>query len=73
MADEFGFRVARRAGKSVNSIQDELRRQIGEFLRVGRRTPCRSAERDLATASRRYTEFTRPKPRGNSPVTLLQR
>jgi dTMP kinase len=31
MADEFGFRTLD-ARKSVNSIQDELRRQIGEFL-----------------------------------------
>lgn len=31
MADEFGFRVLD-GKKSVNSIQDELRRQIGEFL-----------------------------------------
>jgi dTMP kinase len=31
MADEFGFRVLE-GRKSVNSIQEELRRQIGEFL-----------------------------------------
>jgi dTMP kinase len=31
MADEFGFRVLD-GRKSVNSIQDELRRQVGEFL-----------------------------------------
>lgn len=31
MSDEFGFRVLD-AKKSVNAIQDELRRQIGEFL-----------------------------------------
>jgi dTMP kinase len=31
MSDEFGFRVIE-ARKSINAIQDELRRQIGEFL-----------------------------------------
>jgi len=31
MSDEFGFRTLE-ARKSVNAIQDELRRQIGEFL-----------------------------------------
>src|SRR5678815_2680735 len=31
MADEFGFRILD-GKKSVNSIQEELRRQIGEFL-----------------------------------------
>ena len=31
MADEFGFRVLD-GKKSVNWIQEELRRQIGEFL-----------------------------------------
>ena len=31
MADEFGFRVLE-GRKSINSIQEELRRQIGEFL-----------------------------------------
>jgi dTMP kinase len=31
MADEFGFRVLD-GRKSINAIQDELRRQIGEFL-----------------------------------------
>jgi thymidylate kinase len=31
MSDEFGFRVLD-GRKSVNWIQDELRRQIGEFL-----------------------------------------
>jgi dTMP kinase len=34
MADEFGFRVLD-GKKSVNWIQDELRRQIGEFLAEG--------------------------------------
>jgi thymidylate kinase len=33
MADEFGFRVLD-SKRSVNSIQKELRRQIGEFLGV---------------------------------------
>ena len=33
MADEFGFRVIE-ARKSVNAIQEELRRQIGEFLEL---------------------------------------
>jgi dTMP kinase len=31
MADEFGFRVLE-GRKSINSIQEELRRQVGEFL-----------------------------------------
>jgi len=31
MADEFDFRVLE-AKKSVNAIQEELRRQIGDFL-----------------------------------------
>jgi hypothetical protein len=31
MADEFGFRVIE-ARKSVTSIQEELRRQVGELL-----------------------------------------
>ena len=31
MSDEFGFRVLD-GRKSINAIQDELRRQIGEFL-----------------------------------------
>jgi thymidylate kinase len=31
MADEFAFRVLD-GRKSINAIQDELRRQIGEFL-----------------------------------------
>jgi dTMP kinase len=34
MAEEFGFRVID-SKRSVNTIQEELRRQIGEFLRVG--------------------------------------
>ena len=34
MGDEFGFRVID-GRKSVNTIQDELRRQIGEFLEAG--------------------------------------
>jgi dTMP kinase len=35
MAEEFGFRVID-GRKSVNAIQEELRRQIGEFLEEGR-------------------------------------
>jgi thymidylate kinase len=31
MSDEFGFRVLE-GRRSVNAIQEELRRQIGEFL-----------------------------------------
>jgi hypothetical protein len=31
MADEFGFRIIE-GRKSVSAIQQELRRQIGEFL-----------------------------------------
>lgn len=34
MSEEFGFRVID-SKRSVNTIQEELRRQIGEFLRVG--------------------------------------
>ncbi len=34
MGDEFGFRVID-SKRSVNTIQEELRRQIGEFLRTG--------------------------------------
>ena len=37
MAEEFGFRVID-SKRSVNTIQEELRRQIGEFLRVGAAT-----------------------------------
>ena len=37
MADEFGFRVVD-SKRSVNTIQEELRRQIGEFLRTGAET-----------------------------------
>jgi hypothetical protein len=35
MADEFGFRVLD-GRKSIRSIQEELRRQIGEFLEEDR-------------------------------------
>ena len=38
MADEFGFRVLE-GRKSVNSIQEELRRQIGEFLEGSAESP----------------------------------
>jgi hypothetical protein len=31
MSDEFGFRVLE-GRRAINTIQDELRRQIGEFL-----------------------------------------
>jgi len=41
MADEFGFRVLD-GKKSINAIQDELRRQIGEFLSGS--TSARAAE-----------------------------
>jgi dTMP kinase len=34
MSEEFGFRIID-SKRSVNTIQEELRRQIGEFLRVG--------------------------------------
>jgi hypothetical protein len=33
MSDEFGFRVLD-GRKSINTIQEELRRQVGEFLGV---------------------------------------
>lgn len=42
MADEFGFRVVD-GKRSVDAIQDELRRQIGEFL-VAADVPARTAE-----------------------------
>jgi dTMP kinase len=37
MSEEFGFRIID-SKRSVNTIQEELRRQIGEFLRVGAAT-----------------------------------
>jgi thymidylate kinase len=40
MADEFGFRVID-GRKSVTVIQDELRRQIGEFLQAADVSPVR--------------------------------
>ena len=46
MADEFGFRVLEPGRKSIDIIQDELRRQIGAFLAEERQQPGERLARD---------------------------